>query len=381
MVKIKSVIAAILSVCFLLPQSVMADTGSAEYTFDAGRTGSVTIDYRDADGETAVSGAGFTLYKVAEYTDGSVQHSSNGPVVETPIKSVIRNVKITSDTDPEEIRERVESTYEKGIPEGGAEYKIRTKKDGTGKLKNMELGVYLGVETKPASEYASSIPFLISLPESLNNSDENGADAWNYDVIVYPKVLPLGDLKITKTLKGDNTEKKRQWHFVVVIDKAFADSNPDGASRRTATSTSDNGFETNDIASSADPDYGMTYDRLSATYKYVTSTGKKGTMRSGDTLSLKGGESVTVKGIPIGAAYNVTEKEANQNGYITRAKNQNGTIREKTPQKVTFVNERNKPKIQTSDNRINLWYVFAAATAVALIIFVIASGRKKEKKS
>ena len=379
--KIRSVIAAVLSVCFLLPQSVWADTGSTEFTFNPDRTGSITIDYKDADSESPVSGADFTLYKVADFTS-EIQDTIEGqPAVGTPVKSIFSDLEITADTDPASIEEYVENAYKNGIPEGGAMYPVMTGEDGIGKLDKVELGVYLGVETHPANEYAASIPFLVSVPEGLNNKNESSPDAWNYDVTVYPKVLPLGDLKIVKKLKGDDTESSRKWHFVVFIDKAFADSNPDGTERKTGTVSSDSRFDTNSIASSSDPDYGMTYDRLSTSYAYETSSGEKGTIRSGDAIALKGGESVTIKGIPIGAAYNVSEKEANQDGYTTKATKRNGTIREKDVQTVSFVNERNKPKVQTSDNRINPWYMLAAVTAAALIVFVIISSRKEKKKS
>ena len=379
--KIRSAIAAVLAACLLLPQPVWADTGSTEFTFDPGRTGSITIDYKDADSESPVSGADFTLYKVADFIS-EIQDTIEGrPAVGTPVKSIFPDLEITADTDPASIEGYVEDAYKNGIPEGGAMYPVMTGEDGTGKLDRVELGIYLGVETHPANEYAASIPFLVSVPEGLNNKNESSPDAWNYDVTVYPKVLPLGDLKITKTLKGDNTESGRRWHFVVFLDKAFADSNPDGTERKTGTVSTDSRFDTNNIASSSDPDYGMTYDRLSASYAYETSSGGSGTVRSGDTIELKGGESATIKGIPIGTAYNVSEKEANQDGYTTHVTQRNGTIREKDVQTVTFVNERNKQKIQTSDNRINPWYLFAAVTAAVLIVFVIASGRKKEKKA
>lgn len=379
--KIRSVIAAVLSVCFLLPQSVWADTGSTEFTFNPDRMGSITIDYKDADSESPVSGADFTLYKVADFTS-EIQDTIKGqPAVGTPVKSIFSDLEITADTDPESIEEYVEKTYKLKEPENGAMYQVMTGDDGTGKLDNVELGIYLGVETHPADEYAASIPFLVSIPESLNNKNKNNPDAWNYDVTVYPKVLPLGDLKIVKKLEGNNTEKDREWHFVVSIDKAFADSNPDGAERINSTASSDSRFNTNSVTSSSNPDYGMTYDRIPETYTYERSTGEEGIMTSGDTLTLKGGESVIIKGIPIGAAYNVSETEANQDGYVTHVSKRNGTIREKDVQTVSFVNERNKQSIQTSDNQINMWYILAAATAAALIIFVIASNRKEKKKS
>lgn len=380
MKKIRTMIAAVLSMCLLIPQPVLADTGSTEFTFNPNRTGSVTIDYKDADAESPVSGANFTLYKVAAFTSEIQETTEGQAAVGTPVKSIFPDLEITSDTDPESIEEYVENAYKNGIPEGGAIYPVMTGNDGIGKLDQVDLGIYLGVETHPANEYAASIPFLVSVPEGLNNKEDTSPDAWNYDVTVYPKVLPLGDLKITKKLKGDHTERNRQWHFTVFLDKAFADSNPDGTERKTGTVSSDSRFDTNNIASSSDPNYGMTYDRLSAAYTYETSSGKTGTIRSGDTIALKGGESATIKGIPIGTAYNVSEKEANQDGYTTHVTKRNGTIREKDVQTVSFVNERNQPKVQTSDYRINPWYMLAGIAAAVLILFVFASSRKKEKK-
>ena len=130
--KIRSAIAAVLAACLLLPQSVWADTGSTEFTFDPGRTGSITIDYKDADSESPVSGADFTLYKVADFIS-EIQDTIEGrPAVGTPVKSIFPDLEITADTDPASIEGYVKDAYKNGIPEGGAMYPVMTGEDGTG---------------------------------------------------------------------------------------------------------------------------------------------------------------------------------------------------------------------------------------------------------
>ncbi len=63
---------------------------------------------------------------------------------------------------------------------------------------------------------------------------------------------------------------------------------------------------------------------LNDTFTYSGS--KVGTITSGDTITLKHGESITITGLPVGTTYKVTEIEANTNGYITTSENSEGII-------------------------------------------------------
>ena len=63
---------------------------------------------------------------------------------------------------------------------------------------------------------------------------------------------------------------------------------------------------------------------LEGVYSYTGS--KTGTIKSGDIIKLKHGESITITGLPIGASYKVIELEANSDGYTTETTNDNGII-------------------------------------------------------
>ena len=70
-------------------------------------------------------------------------------------------------------------------------------------------------------------------------------------------------------------------------------------------------------------------------------TGKgTGTVRSGGTITLRHGESVTISGLPAGTTYTVTEVEANRDGYTTTASGNQGVIVANSTASASFVNDR-----------------------------------------
>ena len=78
---------------------------------------------------------------------------------------------------------------------------------GKTKAENLELGLYLIVETKvPENVVSTTDPFLISLPmTSVNGTNANdGGTRWIYDVTVYPK-NQTGDPTLEKTLRESKT--------------------------------------------------------------------------------------------------------------------------------------------------------------------------------
>ena len=104
-------------------------------------------------------------------------------------------------------------------------------------------------------------------------------------------VIPRGNLKISKTLTGNNTDPNRNFHFTVT----FSD--------------------------------GGTYDGIVSGVS--------------DAVTLKGGEDIVITGIPQGVTYTVVETEANQDGYTTTSTGASGTIAA-VQSEATFVNANNK---------------------------------------
>ena len=103
------------------------------------------------------------------------------------------------------------------------------------------------------------------------------------------------------------------------------------------------------------------------------------------TFLLKDGQSVRVEGLPQGIAYQVTEDEANQQGYTTTARGATGTIRTGETQQVQFVNTRNdSPKTdnspKTGDSARPWLYVGLLTTsALALTGVGVVSYRRRRK--
>ena len=76
----------------------------------------------------------------------------------------------------------------------------------------------------------------------------------------------------------------------------------------------------------------------------VTITGTYGDVefvRGIATIQLKGGESKTIKGLPHGTNYTVTELDYSREGYETTSINEEGTINEHSPAIAEFTNTRN----------------------------------------
>ena len=98
----------------------------------------------------------------------------------------------------------VKNALEAYIASGGSTAMPLTDTYGKTKAENLDLGLYLLVETKvPEMVTSTCNPFFISLP--MTSGDGNG---WIYDVTVYPKNL-TGDPTLDKTLREskDDTGK------------------------------------------------------------------------------------------------------------------------------------------------------------------------------
>ena len=373
-------------------------------TIDTSLTGTVRLDYQDADeeGSAPVAGATFTFYKVADIDTvlteeqetaskaekaaskaestassakaeagaDSAAESTAESTISTAEKSVllkgavlvplIDGVEVSADTDPASIEAEVVKAYQSEVA-NGAMYTGTTGKDGTATVSDMDLGAYLAVETKPAAEHFASTPFLFMLPYTT------GGTTWAYGVSAQPKPLPAGDLVLKKTVTGTAGDTKKDFNFVVMFSK-------DG------------------------------------TYNYTKSDGTKGTVKSGGSVKLKSGETATIDTIPVGTTYTVKESEANADGYKTTVTGNTGTIKRTVKAEADFTNHKdatptpNKtvsptPKTTTSTpttpsdrtrgqrsltsvktgDAMKLGLALAVAACAAIGLLVYASRRQKAK--
>lgn len=216
---------------------------------DTKKKGSITIyKYLHAeDGETAtptgekqetpknnspLPGAGFTIYEVKNatwletYYNGKEQTSDD---YKMPVIDDFFEKDEAGKVKSYEAKDLTESTK---IAQIGKE--TFTKNDGSAQFTNLDLGLYLVVETtQPQAVVKAVTPFLISIPMTrvkTNNGDENQLKEWLYDVVVYPKnSTSRGEVIIDK--KGvvgdkDATEKEALNNVTFDLERLDDSQNP-----------------------------------------------------------------------------------------------------------------------------------------------------------
>ena len=213
--KLKRLFTAILSAALTLslcamPAMAADDTTTpvktSTSTIDKGQTGSITIhkylmDNTDnalpstngektnalPDGALPASGVEFTLYQVKDINE-LIQYFDG----------------VSGDLEVKANSYFVDGDYSKGVTAdvaGKWHESKKTSKDGTVTFGDLQLGLYLVVESKkPVTVTKAVEPFLVSVP--MTRIGENGKtipNEWLYDIHVYPK---------NSTSKGDVTLKK-----------------------------------------------------------------------------------------------------------------------------------------------------------------------------
>ncbi len=101
-------------------------------------------------------------------------------------------------------------------------------------------------------------------------------------------------------------------------------------------------------------DFTLTLDGSGATgtYAYIGNGVPDGTIKSGDTVSLAHGQSITIEELPDGITYTVTETDYSGGGYTPTSTGATGSIVTDTTQTASFTNTRNVS--QPSSNTGNL---------------------------
>ena len=208
------------------PQDVWTqDTGSItihKYEYNGQVKPNSTGEENDVDklpeGATALKGATFSIYQVMDRA--ALRNYYDGTDGQT---------KVTVDTYLNETKDAIKSGESYSDP-------VDTKttgEDGIAEFPNLQLGLYVVVETGTPDKVTSPVkPFLVSVPMTrVNNPNE-----WLYDIHVYPKNgTTYGEVKIVKygrvgsdtvgTLSGvtftlekwDATAK--EWKSVTASDK------------------------------------------------------------------------------------------------------------------------------------------------------------------
>lgn len=144
------------------------------------------------DGATALEGATFSIYQVMDRA--ALRNYYDGTDGQT---------KVTVDTYLNETKDAIKSGESYSDP---VDTKT-TDADGIAKFSNLELGLYVVVETGTPDKVTSPVkPFLVSVPMTKASS----LNEWLYDIHVYPKNgTTYGEVKIVKTGRvGSGTPNK-----------------------------------------------------------------------------------------------------------------------------------------------------------------------------
>lgn len=203
-----------LSVCALPAAAADGDTtgtGAATTytsTIDTGKKGSITIhkylmetikDAKDPNngeeidttdtnvfpkGTKAASGAEFTIYQVMSKDDLIKYYNGELEKYKDSTPAYTEFVEKNNEDETYKIKDGV-------TVNGSAGTSMTTDTNGVAEFKELELGLYVVIETKtPPAVTKAVTPFLVSVPMTKVETDANSkktATEWLYDIHVYPK--------------------------------------------------------------------------------------------------------------------------------------------------------------------------------------------------
>lgn len=204
-----------LSVC-ALPAAATDDEGTtprtpttpSTSTIDTGKKGSITIhkylmetikDAKDPNngeeidttdtnvfpkGTKAASGAEFTIYQVMSKDDLIKYYNGELEKYKDSTPAYTEFVEKNNEDETYKIKDGV-------TVNGSAGTSMTTDTNGVAEFKELELGLYVVIETKtPPAVTKAVTPFLVSVPMTKVETDANSkktATEWLYDIHVYPK--------------------------------------------------------------------------------------------------------------------------------------------------------------------------------------------------
>lgn len=172
----KRMTAALVSVFLTVSMSLSAFAMGEP--LDTGRTGSLTVTLAEQDTGKTVGGGGICLYKVADLTqdNGNYYYS----MTETFAESGVSIMSTGQDEAAARLADYAAARELAGMTQVVGE-------DGTAAFANLELGIYLAVQTESADGWHPMSAFLVSIPMQI---DGNGV--WLYDLNANPKLEPSG---------------------------------------------------------------------------------------------------------------------------------------------------------------------------------------------
>ena len=193
---------------------------------------------------------------------------------------------------------------------GGSFDGVNPPEDGTLEFVDGKADIYLKHgQTIAIENLPVNVDYIVTEDEAGKNGYETEpqsgiitgtvqADAGSTAAFLNARTIPRGGLTVTKTVEGDAGDTGREWHFTVTIEDAGIHG---------------------------------TYGDMRFTNGVAMFT-------------LKHDQSVTATGLPAGLSYTVTEKEAGQEGYVTKAAGDRGRIPDAGTAMATFTNMKSIPR-------------------------------------
>ena len=177
-----------------------------------------------------------------------------------------------------------------------------TSIDGTVKFYGLAPGNYILAETKAPDDYENpSLEYNVVVGSDLKTTVNGSGVITNSNPFVvtnYKAIDPVGSLTISKAVAGNGADTTKTFDFTLTLDGAIG------------------------------------------TYTLVGHGVPGGTIKSGDTVSLAHGQSITIVGLPNGTTYTVTEADYTGVGYTTTRTGTTGDIVTNTTQTAAFTNTR-----------------------------------------
>lgn len=254
--------------------------------------------------------------KVALYGDSAKQEETAQPYVITAADgeaTLQRNGWIV-----------ITKTDGAGAPLAGAEFTLfasdgqtvirkgSTGSDGTVKLKTIPDGEYILRETQAPAGYtpdSRTHSLTVTTTGSAVVASIDGKTGKGSNAVTVQNYLKgtAGNLTVSKTVAGNAADDKKQFDFTI------------------------------------------TFVGANGTYHYAGHGVPDGTIKSGDTVSLAHGQSITISGLPKDAAYAVKEADYSGSGYSKASTGETGTIAADATQTASFTNTKNgkEPDRQT----------------------------------
>lgn len=291
-----------------------------------GSTANLTLRYFDDEDETIpAKGTEFTIYQVA-----SIGRDVDNNGMYVPLD---KDLSFHDAPEVTEYQKKVISRYTEN-PETGVTRTEAIQDNGEAVFEDLKPGAYFVTESKTIRFHIASQSFLVSVPET-----EKSGKTWNFDVKADVKPNLAGDLSVQKILKSSDTNPDEIFHFKVTI-------NPEGE------------------------------------YKIKMPDGSDSTVRNGDTVAIRGGQSFTIYDLPDQSDYEVAEVEDGQNGYVTTTVNTKGKIEYAAEKDAAITNRKDKVKtfVSTGGLAAALSLFGGAATILVIVLYALIRQHKESRK-